>query len=338
MFGLDLPARPAFTGALTRGKGGSHTHMTRQRGRWRDAAFGLTVFLAAIAPVERAGAQDEPAHFHHVHLNVVDPDATIQFYRRYFSAVPIQYRQRAPALLTDRSFLLLTKVETRAPKLERTALWHIGWGGVDGPAEFEYRQKAGLRFETPVTPLGNQYYFYVYGPDDEVVEVWTGFNHNRFGHVHLFADDVNATARWYKEWLLLEGHRRDVPRPTATPSPDWRPGDMSIFATLWTTQVMTPNCTINIFGKPGPEKVVWWPYEPIVDFEPTDGHVIDHIAFSFRKIDPVLARMRQAGVEIVDEPRLRSEYGMRSFFVRGPDKVLVEIVEERPLPDGVWDE
>jgi hypothetical protein len=27
---------------------------------------------------------------------------------------------------------------------------------------------------------------------------------------------------------------------------------------------------------------------------------------------------------------------MKSFFVRGPDNVLLEIVEAKPIPDGLW--
>jgi len=30
------------------------------------------------------------------------------------------------------------------------------------------------------------------------------------------------------------------------------------------------------------------------------------------------------------------EYGLTSFFVRGPDGLLVETVVEAPVPEGIW--
>jgi catechol 2,3-dioxygenase-like lactoylglutathione lyase family enzyme len=83
--------------------------------------------------------------------------------------------------------------------------------------------------------------------------------------------------------------------------------------------------------------VNWWAYDPIDELVPSDGRSIDHIAFSYRDIDPVFERMKANGVDIVDPIKEREEYGMRSFFVRGPDKVLIEIVEEAPLPEAAWE-
>ena len=48
--------------------------------------------------------------------------------------------------------------------------------------------------------------------------------------------------------------------------------------------------------------------------------------------------MKKEGVEIVDGIKTRKEYGgMKSFFVRGPEKVLIEIVEAKPIPEGIWE-
>lgn len=74
------------------------------------------------------------------------------------------------------------------------------------------------------------------------------------------------------------------------------------------------------------------------ELKKTDGHVIDHIAFSYRDIDAVFARMKAAGVEIVEPITYEETLRMRHFFIRSPDKVLVEIVEAKPIPSGVWGE
>jgi catechol 2,3-dioxygenase-like lactoylglutathione lyase family enzyme len=66
------------------------------------------------------------------------------------------------------------------------------------------------------------------------------------------------------------------------------------------------------------------------------GSPIDHIAFSYENIQPAFDRMRTAGVTIVEPIAMRPGVGLKSFFVQGPDSVLVEIVEARPIPDGLW--
>lgn len=284
---------------------------------------------------------EETAAFHHVHINAVDPASSISYYKRYFSAVPVKYADVSDALLTDRSFILFNRVETPAPSELKTAIWHLGWGGVDGPSDFAWREREGVEFETPLMPLGNLHYMYAYGPDRELVEVWTGFHHHRFGHVHLLADDINATKNWYRAHLGLQGPTQDSPRPPAIPADltfDPGAGDPSVFRYMWTTQVMTDAVTLNIFGKPGPEKTFWWAHEPIAEFAKTDGRVVDHIAFSYRDLDAAFERMKAEGVEIVEPIADRPEFGLRSFFVRGPDGVLIEIVQSRPLPQGIWEE
>ncbi|MCH7527572.1 MAG: VOC family protein [Planctomycetes bacterium] len=76
---------------------------------------------------------------------------------------------------------------------------------------------------------------------------------------------------------------------------------------------------------------------PTVPTIPTAGSAIDHIAYSYRDIEPVFDRMKKAGVEIVQPIRDDPQYGHKSFFVMAPGKILVEIVQEKPLPEGLWE-
>ncbi len=273
----------------------------------------------------------ESANFHHVHLNVVDPEKTIDYYEKYFSGVRSAFRDNADAILTDRSFLLLNKVD-KAPEWELlSAIYHIGWGGVDGPSDFKWRDEGGMEWETPLSALGNEHFMYAFGPDKEVVEVWTGFRHHRFGHVHLLAEDVNAAKNWYIENLGLKGPP-DRPKPAKAPK-DVDPG--LVFQYLWLSQVSTTNgVTINIFGKPSEDSLVWWNYGGLGELVPTDDRVVDHIAFSYPDIEPVFDRMKKNGVEIVKPIAMSDKYKLNSFFVRGPDQVLVEIVEADPVYGG----
>lgn len=289
--------------------------MKRYLFSWLGA--GLAAGLLCASTVR--AAEVEPAQFHHFHLNVINPADTVEFYRKGFGAVPIRYRNLQFALLTDRSFILMNQVDSPAPFEPKSAIMHAGWGGVEGQPEFEWLKSMGVEFETPITALGSNFYMYAYGPDKELVEVWTGFKHHRFGHMHLYAEDVNLTTQWYMDRLGLNARRRTVPRP-----------DSNSGRRRWSNAVTTPNgVTINIFARREAEGSG--------AFEPTRGRVIDHMGFSYREIEPVLERMEAAGVEIVAPIAVQQDYMLKSFFVMGPDKVLIEIVEEKPIPEGIWD-
>src|SRR5579864_165455 len=88
---------------------------------------GLILFLAGSGICRGA----EPAHFHHVRLNVRDVEKSKKFYQRMFGAVPIKYRGNPDALFVERSFLLFNTVDSAPNGALDTAIWHIGWGGVD---------------------------------------------------------------------------------------------------------------------------------------------------------------------------------------------------------------
>ncbi len=271
----------------------------------------------------------EAGHFHHIHLNVTDPSETIQFYRRFFGANSVKYRGVSDALFTEKSFILLNTVEAPPPSHLATSLWHIGWAGVDGPSEFEWRAKAGIEVQTPLTPLGSNHFMYFWGPDREVIEVFTGSKNHRFEHVHLLSSDVERTMRWFVDHVGLTPRgptvRWGVSGPTLTGGFSWN-------------LIRVDNVNLIVFGAPGPgdPRPEWLPDQVGDEFVPTDGTAIDHIAFSYADITPVYERMRDTGVEIVRPIATDPEHGLTSFFVRAPDRLLVEIVQEKPVPDGIW--
>lgn len=287
----------------------------------RNAMLALAVPVALQANAFAADPPNE-AHFHHVHLNVTDPAATIGFYKRHLGAIDVKYRGKADALFTERSFILLNKVDEAPRSAPTTSLMHIGWAGVDGPNEYEWLKKQGVEFETPVTPLGPNYYMYFFGKDRELIEIYTGSKNHRFEHLHLWATDPNVTAKWFLENIGIRGSTQDRPKP------DGNRG-------LWTRACFVDNVNFIIFGLPDKGS----PLRPAAmpdEFEPTKGSAIDHLAFSYRNIEAVYERMKDAGVDIV-EPITRKEDGHDSFFVMAPDKLLIEIVKDKPLPEGLWE-
>ncbi len=291
----------------------------------------LAATLTGLAGANFARA-DEPAHFHHVRLNVTDPDKTIAFYKKHLGAVEIEYAGRVPALFTERSFILLNKVDEPPPYLPKSAISHIGWSSVDGPSDYKWLKSQGVEFETDISPLGKNYYMYFFGPDKELVELYTGSKNHRFEHVHLWATDVAKTTKWFRDHLGL------VARAGAKPHSH----DSKSIGSIWIGSIRADNVNIIVFGRPDGEHVAWpggsfRPEDgPGEKFEPTQGRAVDHIAFCYRDIKPVFERMKKAGVQIV-EPIAARDVGHTSFFVMAPDEVLVEIVEAKPIPDASWE-
>lgn len=300
-------------------------------GRFRAA---LAVVLAAatcgIAAERADGPKVEPARFHHVMLNVTNPAKSQQFYSRVFGASPIKFRGVADALFTEKSFLLLNKVDAPPDPRLNTGIWHIGWGGVDVKNEYEWWKAHGVDIHTPLSPLPGKdnYYMYIQGPDKELIEINT-MRHHRFAHVHFFCTDVNATTAWYARHLGLKPQFNNPKKP---------PGNMETVGKIWMNFIQCDNVQMIFFGKPDVSpSPPWWPDPPLVDIQPTKGRPIDRIGFSYRSIEPVFERMKAAGVTILEPITERKDLKLKSFLVEAPDKVSVEIVEAKPIPEGTWD-
>lgn len=254
------------------------------------------------------------ASFHHIRLNVTDRDSTIAFYEKYFSVKKVKYQDRTDALLTEDSFMLLNLVD--APPLTHlgSSIWHIGWSGVDAQYEFDWRVEEGIKVHTPITPLDGDYWMYFWGPNKEVVEVYTANKNNRFEHIHLLASDVDKTTNWFRSFLGLNSVYRKALK---------NPGGFK-----W-NYLHVDSIDIVIFGKPV-EKESWWPEK---EFKPTDGTAFNHIGFSFENIEPIFEEMKSAEADLVHDIKIDPVYGLKSFFVRGPDGLLVEIVEAKPIAE-----
>ncbi len=298
--------------------------------RVKHAMKTLPILLLAVfsAPIATRTDAAEPwpaasrAHFHHVHLNVTDPKATIAFYKKFFGASDVSYRGLSDGLFTEKSFILLTQVQTAPPTNMGTSLWHIGWAGVEGESEFAWRTREGIGVQTPATPFGRNFYMYFWGPNREVIEIWTASKNHRFEHVHLLATHLGATLSWFQEHLGLAPLLPAAQQVTG----------------VATNYIRVDNVSISVMERPanGQPRPSWWPDEAGDTYPPTDGTAIDHIAFSFTDIRPVFRRMQRTGVAVVHPVAKSREYGLTSFFVRGPDGLLVEIVQEAPIPEGIW--
>ncbi len=256
----------------------------------------------------------ETAHFHHVRLNVQDRAATQEFYQKVFGAIPINFNDKTPGLFTERSFILMNQVNTMPKSNLKTSIWHIGWGGIDGPNEFEWWKNQGVNFYKPLTELGNNHYMYMYGVNREIIEIYTGGKHHRFNHVHILATDTNKTTDWLMKALNLpESANRSL-----------RVGNI----------ITIDNVQIIVYPSSDDR---YRPEEQGDVIENTDDSGIAHIAFSYREIEAAFKRISELEFEIVEPIKISELHGLRSFFARATDGILVEFVEAKPIPEGIWE-
>lgn len=283
----------------------------------------LVAVLAMLVVAGRAQPVVDQGRFHHAHLNTHDADRSMQFYQR-LGALPVRFDGRTDAIFTGRGFILLTEVDAPLKDQDSTALRHLGWSGIDGPSEYAWWTSQDFEVHTPLSAVGPNHFYYFWGPDREIIEIYTGDKNHWFNHIHFWAEDVSAAAEWYERHIgqQFRGGAR-VARPS-------EPGR------VWG----------NEFRLDGISFLITYKDHYYVDaerrlpigrlLESSQGSPIDHIAFSYEDIAPVFERMERNGVEIVSPIAERPDFGFRSFFIQGPDGVLVEIVEAEPIPDGLW--
>ena len=117
-------------------------------------AAGIAVLLSGKAAILAQGQAPapapviEPLHFHHVHLNSVDPEAAAAYYPKPFAKTATKTTfNGGPAVKTGNIYILFNKV-SRPPTNEltgpQTSVWHFGW---NTPNSREYNanfRKMGL--------------------------------------------------------------------------------------------------------------------------------------------------------------------------------------------------
>ena len=73
------------------------------------------VLAVWIGATQFSAATINDVHFHHFHLNVVDPQRSSTFYQQVFGGVPIKFAGRTDAIFTERSFILSTRSRSQPP-------------------------------------------------------------------------------------------------------------------------------------------------------------------------------------------------------------------------------
>jgi catechol 2,3-dioxygenase-like lactoylglutathione lyase family enzyme len=281
------------------------------------------------AQESRPAALEMPeAHFHHLHLNTLDPKAAIDFYTSKFDCEKAKFAGLMDGVWAQKSWLLFSKVNKPPVWDLNSAVWHFGWGAEDMKATYAKHLSAGTKFFTPLTDIsdigGNAgakdlfYFAYVQSPDNALIELNTA-NHHHFGHLHLFSADPIAAGEWYMKYL---GAKRRSTRPLSREPRFYRGNQIGPSVSL-----MVDNVNLIIYPVEYAKKNYADHWKGKTEIESTRGHVVDHIGFSFENLADALERMRKDGVKVTDEIRSVANGKIKFAFIEGPDKIRIELVE-----------
>lgn len=253
------------------------------------------------------------AHFHHVHLNVKDRAAELAFYPRHFKARVARFADTEDAIWTQRSWILFNLVGTDPEPQAGTAISHFGFGAPDAKAEFARQQKLGATFMTELTDISRglggepeQFQFmYVRGPGGEQIEINTDPDSN-FGHVHLSSADPLATGAWYRNMFGF------------TEAPPYFPHLVVQTGSGRTSRQFFDNVNFIVAAA-----------RPDATFRSSANSIVDHIAVSVPNLDAALAAVRTRRVPVVRDAASGPKNAFRHAFIEGPDKILIELIEDK---------
>jgi catechol 2,3-dioxygenase-like lactoylglutathione lyase family enzyme len=297
---LGNPAPPSASG------GSSGATATATAG----AGGGMPSAAASCEP--RMVSGEAQLHFHHVHFNSVEPAKDIEFFMKFYAGMAIDFCKEAvtgeptPAIKSERGYFLFTKVETPPDPALNSHIDHVGFAN---PSPMNELQRL-MMLDVPLWPPGDQLqcmdvadgtacfsgvYFYTQMPNGARIEVSNspGPSTTGFGHMHL----SGPLPDFYMQLL--------------------GPALQNAGGTLHVDGVNLTNTLLEMRAPANP-----------VD---TKGKPLDHIAYSTGDIDGTLERVKAAGITIEEDLSFKPAYGFKSFMVKSPQGVWIEIVEDSPF-------
>ena len=321
----------------------------------------VIVAIGLAAPyAQEPPAKVEPLHFHHMHLNAVNPAAAAEYYPKPFAVSATKTTFNGfEAVKTGNVYILFTKVAT-TPQNEltgpQTSVWHFGWNTPDSRKYDETFRAKGLTIAQmwdaadgklvdmssdtlPGLPTQEQIlemrakgtqptrqggFGYLRGPDGAMIENAQSGTTERFNHVHMYHEHPRCAMEWYQTHL---GATMPAGRGGAAPA--------APVAEDCHTKTYAPP-TWPSFAKTGfvrdPAGGVLfddisisirpWPGGGLVS---TRGKIYDHWALSTANLDTTSARLKREGVKFLEE--IHPWGNSRAAMIEGPDRIAIELVE-----------
>jgi hypothetical protein len=164
---------------------------------------------------------------------------------------------------------------------------------------------------------------YLRGPDNSLIENSQAGQIERFNHIHVYHEHPQCAMIWYLNFL--DATLPPTPAGTASGPPTEtnckRPYSPPTFPSFAKSGFVREPRGLVQFGDIAIMMVPW----PGGGLASTRGYVVDHFAISVSDLDARLARMKVAGVKILEE--VHPWGNMRAAMVEGPDRVAIELVE-----------
>jgi hypothetical protein len=314
---------------------------------------------AALAVTLHAQQAVEPLHFHHVHLNSVDPKAAAAYYPKPFAQTATATTFNGfEAVKTGNIFILFTKVAT-TPQNEltgpQTSVWHFGWNTPNSRDYNEKFRKMGLTIaqmwdaadgklvdmssdtlpglptqeqilamrEKGTQPTREGGFGYLRGPDGAMIENAQSGNVERFNHVHMYHEHPNCAMNWYVTHL---GAKMPVRQGQAAPTPPKENCETRTYAPpTWPSFAKTGFVRDPAGGVLIDDisiSIRPWPGGGLVS---TRGKIVDHWAVSTANLDQTVTRLKSEGVKFLEE--IKPWGNSRAAMIEGPDRIAIEIVE-----------
>jgi hypothetical protein len=313
-----------------------------------------------------AAAQDQPLpppSFHHLHLNVLDPDAMIAFLNRQFPSTARITWGGQPALTSPTNVLILFNKVSRPPPSDSTAtaFWHFGWEVQDERRNLELYQArpevklaplyitdeggyvyvssdtwpgtGGLLGLTKaqiadakakgVKPLGGAGFAYILGPENTLIEYAGNASAEYFNHVHMWEEDPYCAQLWYQKHLEAA-----IP-PLAPGAIRKTESDCKV--------ARTPDKSWPALTKDGMYRVPgagvrfsevtlnWYARQTDTPLKPTRGHLMDHIGLGVTDLNAWVAKLKKEGVTFLRQPYRLGD--TRAAMIEGPSHEAIELVE-----------
>lgn len=281
--------------------------------------FILWVIVAAVCcwlpgPSGAALPQERATAFHHVHLNSADPAAAIAFYTSAFDATKRTTLAGWDAVQSEQIYLLFNKVARPPAAAPASAIWHFGWGSPAMEEDYQKHLANGIAFHTPLTRLNaNLLFAYMRAPDGALVEINTART-RAFLHAHLYSAAPLCAADWYVKHL---GAASRATRTGPCDVPFAAPSEPLGVIRAPAASVRFGEISLIIYPQQRPEKLV-----------SPRGHVVDHLALYVPDLAATLARLRSAGVKVLEELHPFGRSKQQAAMIEGPDSIAIELIGE----------
>jgi len=310
------------------------------------------------AHTQQPAAPVPPSHFHHIHLNSLNPSAAVDYYVKAFPTSTKETIAGFEGLKTVNVSVLFTKVNTPPPTGPASAIWHFGWLVPDSRARLETFKTMGLTtlpmYATPDGPMINitsdSYpgnlttqqladaktnnvqpshtggYQYLRGPDGAMYEN-NGNSSERFDHLHMFAENPVCAQVWYVTHLGAtpppqRGRAGEPPPPPPTADNCKQSyGPPTFPSPVKEGWLRSPTAVARF------DDVAFYiiPKQGNGPLAPTRGQVIDHMGLAVSDLPATVARLKREGVKFLEEPHAWGT--TQAAMIEGPDQVAIELVE-----------